>query len=27
MQWTMKELLDQDIAKMLGEAEKALTNS
>jgi len=27
MQWTMKDILDQDIAKMLGEAEKALTNS
>ena len=27
MQWTMKDILDQDIARMLGEAEKALTNS
>jgi len=27
MQWTMKDILDQDIAKMLGEAEKALNNS
>jgi len=27
MQWTMKDILDQDIAKMLGEAEKALSNS
>ena len=27
MQWTMKDLLDQDIAKMLAEAEKALSNS
>ncbi len=24
MQWTMKDILDQDIARMLGEAEKAL---
>jgi len=27
MQWTMKDILDQDIAKMLAEAEKALSNS
>jgi len=27
MQWTMKDILDQDIARMLGEAEKALSNS
>jgi len=27
MQWTMKDLLDQDMAKMLAEAEKALSNS
>jgi len=27
MQWTMKDLLDQDIARMLAEAEKALSNS
>ena len=27
MQWTMKDILDQDIARMLGEAEKALINS
>ena len=27
MQWTMKDLIDQDLAKMLGEAEKAFSNS
>ncbi len=27
MQWTLKDLLDQDMARMLGEAEKALSNS
>ena len=27
MQWTMKDLIDQDVAKMFGEAEKAFSNS
>ena len=27
MQWTMKDLLDQDMAKMFAEAEKAFSNS
>ena len=27
MQWTMKDLLDKDMAKMFGEAEKAFANS
>ena len=27
MQWTMKDLIDQDMAKMFGEAEKAFSNS
>jgi hypothetical protein len=27
MQWTMKDLIDQDMAKMFGESEKAFSNS